>query len=211
MVHRSRKSLFGKDNRRGLPIGNLTSQFWANVYLNALDQFAKRDLRCRFYLRYVDDCVLLSTTAAELADWRVRIAAFLDERLALRLRGPEQLSQPVARGIGFVGWRTWWNRRVVRRQTLGNMRRRLDRFERRHTARAFAGLGRRIDLAPEPLAKLHATVASYSGHLRHAAQSHEWQRQWAERPWLDLLFFRRGWAVAARWRPSRVRRRFPEA
>ncbi len=80
------KSLFGKGNRQGLPIGNLTSQFWGNVYLDALDQYVKRTLRCRHYLRYVDDTVLLSESREELVAWRAAIAAFLDQRLQLCLR-----------------------------------------------------------------------------------------------------------------------------
>ncbi|MBI4518246.1 MAG: RNA-directed DNA polymerase [Deltaproteobacteria bacterium] len=52
--------MFGYDNACGLPIGNLTSQFWANVYLNELDQFVKRRLGCRFYRRYVDEVILLA-------------------------------------------------------------------------------------------------------------------------------------------------------
>ena len=48
----ARKSLFGKENERGLPIGNLTSQFWGNVYLDVLDQWVKRTLTYRYYLRY---------------------------------------------------------------------------------------------------------------------------------------------------------------
>src|SRR5439155_17565212 len=75
-----RKSLFGKGNERGLPIGNLTSQFWGNVYLNALDQFAKRHLGCRYYVRYVDDMILLATDLAELVRTRRQIEAFLCER-----------------------------------------------------------------------------------------------------------------------------------
>lgn len=63
------KSLFGRDNERGLPIGNLTSQFWANVYLNELDQFIKRELRCRQYIRYVDDLVLLAPDPQTLVVW----------------------------------------------------------------------------------------------------------------------------------------------
>jgi hypothetical protein len=58
-----------------LPIGNLTSQFWANVYLNELDQFVKRTLKCRYYIRYVDDLVLLDTTPETLRQWREAIAA----------------------------------------------------------------------------------------------------------------------------------------
>ena len=56
------KSLFGKENKKGLPIGNLTSQFFANVYLNELDQFVKHNLKCRYYARYTDDFVLLDSS-----------------------------------------------------------------------------------------------------------------------------------------------------
>ena len=57
MVYFTGDDLFAVSRKRGLPIGNLTSQFWANVYLNELDQFVKRELRCKAYVRYVDDCV----------------------------------------------------------------------------------------------------------------------------------------------------------
>lgn len=63
------KSLFGKHNELGLPIGNLTSQFWGNVYLNELDQFIKRKLKCRYYMRYVDDMVLLAEDKQVLEKW----------------------------------------------------------------------------------------------------------------------------------------------
>jgi hypothetical protein len=70
------KSLFKVDKGKGLPIGNLTSQFFANVYLNELDQFVKHSLKCRFYLRYVDDFLLLSANPEELYEWKDRIEIF---------------------------------------------------------------------------------------------------------------------------------------
>jgi hypothetical protein len=112
-----RKSLFGKGGQRGLPIGNLTSQFWANVYLDRLDQFVKHTLKCRHYVRYVDDTVLLWTDREQLAAWRGEIEAFLRGRLLLELRpGVDELF-PVSRGVDFVGWKSWWSHRVPRRQT----------------------------------------------------------------------------------------------
>lgn len=63
------KSLFGKV-ACGLPIGNLTSQFFANVYLNELDQFIKHSLKCRYYLRYMDDLLLLNSSKEQLLTWR---------------------------------------------------------------------------------------------------------------------------------------------
>jgi len=102
-------AISGKRNERGLPIGNLTSQFWANVYLYELDQFAKRRLGCRYYVRYMDDVVLLATEPAELVRARTAIAAFARERLRLDLRADQTEPFRVARGVDFVGWKTWWD------------------------------------------------------------------------------------------------------
>jgi hypothetical protein len=95
----SRKSLFGKQNERGLPIGNLTSQFWGNVYLNEVDHFVKRELRCRFYLRYVDDMVLLSENAAALAGWGREIEVFVASRLRLSLRAERREPVPMVGSV----------------------------------------------------------------------------------------------------------------
>ncbi len=81
------KTLFRAPPGKGLPIGNLNSQFFANVYLNTLDQFVKHELKCRWYLRYCDDFVLVAESAAQLTNWQARIEGFLAERLLLELRG----------------------------------------------------------------------------------------------------------------------------
>lgn len=82
------KTLFGTENQRGLPIGNLTSQFFSNVYLNELDQFVKHRLKVRHYLRYSDDFVLVHEDPAQLLAWREQIQAFLAERLRSSLTDP---------------------------------------------------------------------------------------------------------------------------
>jgi RNA-directed DNA polymerase len=212
-----RKSLFGKENLRGLPIGNLTSQFWGNVYLDQVDQLVKRTLRCRYYLRYVDDMVLLGPDADELLCWRAAIAGFLREQLGLELKPGQRELIPVRDGIDYVGWKTWWNRRLPRRQTPGRLRSRLDRFERRLAKPAFGKLAQRIDLGAHTgprtivdrsrsrdsrtsdVERLRATVASYSGHLRHGDAWHEWTRTWQRFPWLHGLFECDGWDVLRRW------------
>lgn len=79
------KTLFRAPPGKGLPIDNLNSQFFANAYLNALDQFVKHELKCRWYLRYCDDFVLLAESLEQLAAWQLRIANFLAERLDLQL------------------------------------------------------------------------------------------------------------------------------
>jgi retron-type reverse transcriptase len=204
-----RKSLFGKDNERGLPIGNLTSQFWANVYLNELDQFVKRTLRCRYYIRYVDDLILLDPEPDTLSRWRDTIEAFLDARLKLRLREAEVAPQPAGGGIDFVGWTTYWNHRRPRAQTLATCEGRLRRFARRELRPFWGGAALRLDVErqPEALPRLHATLASYGGHLRHGAAHRKWLALWERHGWLRAFFTREGhdpWRVQARWPEHRL-------
>jgi len=99
------------ERRRGLPIGNLTSQFFANVYLDSLDHFCKEVLRAKGYLRYVDDFALFHDDPVQLEDWRRRIARFLEGR---RLRLHPRKTRVVATSeaatfLGLVllpgGWR----------------------------------------------------------------------------------------------------------
>jgi len=105
------KSLFSCGPNKGLPIGNLNSQFFANVYLNSLDQFVKHTLKCRWYLRYCDDFVLLANDPAQLREWRARIADFLRERLLLELNPARERLRLVSDGVDFLGY-------IVRRDYL---------------------------------------------------------------------------------------------
>lgn len=112
------KSLWNQPAHAGLPIGNLSSQFFANVYLNELDQHVKHDLRVRRYIRYVDDFVLLDESPQWLNFARVDIESFLPEKLDIRLNPSKTILQPISRGVDFVGQvvKPW--RRVIRRRTL---------------------------------------------------------------------------------------------
>jgi retron-type reverse transcriptase len=100
---------------RGLPIGNQTSQFWANVYLDPLDQFVKRQLRCAGYVRYVDDFVLFAPDKRTLHGWKDALIAFLAD-LRLRLHEAESTVCPVATGIPFLGFRVYPDHRRLRRR-----------------------------------------------------------------------------------------------
>lgn len=108
---------------RGLPIGNLTSQFWANIYLNELDQRVKRDLRAPAYLRYVDDMLLFSDDKAQLWGWKsVMRHTLQDLRLTLH-EGPSTV-YPVVGGIPFLGFRLYpQQRRLKRRNGIAFQRR----------------------------------------------------------------------------------------
>ena len=90
---------------RGLPIGNLTSQFWANVYLHELDKFVKHDLRCPAYLRYMDDFVLFADSKQALHEWRSQITVFLAAHLRLVVHPRKSTVVPTRSGLDFCGFR----------------------------------------------------------------------------------------------------------
>lgn len=130
---------------RGLPIGNLTSQHWANVYLNELDHYAKRVLKCRAYLRYVDDILLFANDKASLHEWRCQIIQFL---IGLRLRIHENLAQPRPSkyGIPFLGFIVFPDHRRLKRANGLAFQRRLRHMkeEYRKGTLTFSELSQRI-------------------------------------------------------------------
>ena len=168
----------------------------------------KRTLKCRYYVRYVDDLILLDISPETLSQWREAIAAFLGERLKLRLRERHAEAERVTHGIDFVGWNTFWNHRQPRGRTLGNCDTRLRRFARRVLQPLWATVALRLDTErqPEALPALRATLASYSGHLRHGAAYRKWRGLWERHGWLRAFFGRAPhdpWRVQARW-PERA-------
>lgn len=117
---------------RGLPIGNLTSQFWANVYLNELDQFVKRRLRCRAYLRYMDDFLLFSDNKRQLWRWKKELQGFLAQ-LRLNLHERESTVYPVSNGIPFLGFRLYPTHMRLKRRNGVAFVRRLRRYYRAYS------------------------------------------------------------------------------
>jgi len=114
------KSLFNQPDHLGLPIGNLSSQFFANVYLNPVDQYIKHQIRAHHYVRYVDDMVLLHESPEWLSQAARQIGEFVSSRLDMSLNPRKTIIQPIDRGVDFVGQviKPW--RRVLRRTTLEN-------------------------------------------------------------------------------------------
>jgi hypothetical protein len=120
--------LFAICRPRGLPIGNLTSQFWSNCYLNPLDQFIKRELRCAAYLRYVDDMALLSDSKQQLWEWK---GAIIERLQSLRLTIHEAAAQvqPAVAGIPWLGFVVFpAYRRLKSRKAVEATRQLNDRF-----------------------------------------------------------------------------------
>lgn len=97
-------SLRSQDAREAAPIGNLTSQLFANIYLNEFDQFVKHDIRARYYARYTDDFVLLHHDRAYLENALRRIERFLSEKLKLLLHPDKVSIRKITQGIDFLGY-----------------------------------------------------------------------------------------------------------
>jgi len=145
------KRLANQQSSHGLPIGNLSSQFFANIYLDALDQHVKHRIRARHYVRYVDDFILLHDSPQWLNGALDDIANFLPHALHAQLNPRKTILQPVARGVDFVGhvikpWHTSTRRKTVRMAE--------DRISRADAADVFA------------------TANSYFGLLRQSGNSH---------------------------------------
>ena len=152
------KRLLEQAPHLGLPIGNLSSQFFANVYLDVLDQRAKHVLGARHYIRYVDDFVFLHESPARLNEILADVTAFLPERLGVRINPRKTILQPIDRGVDFVGQviKPW--RRETRKRTRNEALRRV---------------------AATPAADLMQVANSYFGLLRQATASHHDRAQLA--------------------------------
>lgn len=125
--------LFEPLRPQGLPIGNLTSQFWANVYLNELDQFAKRVLKCHAYVRYADDFLLFSDDKATLHLWHDELRAFAAERLRLHLHDHKCQVYPTRTGVPFLGFRHYGTHRRLKREAVVRFRRRMREMQGLYT------------------------------------------------------------------------------
>ena len=163
------KRLVAQPARLSLPIGNLSSQFFANIYLDALDQFAKHQLRAKHYIRYVDDFVFLHESPQQLNQWLAEVEAFLP-MLGAKLNPTKTILQPVDRGVDFVGHviKPW--RRTTRKRSLAQALKRT---------------------AAAPAEDLRETANSYFGLLSQASHSH------ADRAALARVVLKRGNSVNA--------------
>lgn len=179
------KSLFHCAPGIGLPIGSLTSQFFANVYLNELDQFIKHTLKARAYLRYVDDFILLADDPQTLIGWKAEIEHFLRARLRLELHPHKIVLQRSNQGIDFLGGIVFPSHCLTRQRSVRALQRRIAGFSelifsgRLQPRTPQAGHGQRwlknnapliAPGIPTPalLQRMLATLNSYYGLFIHA-------------------------------------------
>lgn len=152
------KSLLHAGEGKGLPIGNLTSQFFANIYMNELDQYAKHHLRVRYYGRYVDDMVLFDEDPDILNSWYVQMDNFLKTNLSLHLHPNKKHINLADTGIDFTGFIIKPGRVYLRKTTLSGCKRKIRAWERR---------GSPVD--PESLEDISQSLNSYLGMLRQVS------------------------------------------
>jgi retron-type reverse transcriptase len=113
-----KKILNSTNGPKGIPIGNLTSQLFANIYLNELDQFIKHHLRVKYYIRYMDDFVIVSDDKNQLKIWREEIRKFLQNHLQLILHPQKQEILPAKIGVDFLGFHVFYSHILIRKSTV---------------------------------------------------------------------------------------------
>ena len=106
---------------RGMPLGNLTSQFFANLYLNELDYFVKHALKAKYYIHYVDEFVILHKSKEQLEEWKLKINVFLKDELKLELHTDKSKVISLSRGIDFVGFRNFYLFNLLRVRNIRKM------------------------------------------------------------------------------------------
>lgn len=144
----------GKD-AVGLPLGNLTSQLLVNIYMNEFDQFVKHTVKARYYIRYADDFVFLSEDKTVLENILPKISSFLKEKLKLSLHPDKVFIKTLASGVDFLGWVHFPTHRILRTTTKRRM---------------LSILDRKVS---------DASVASYTGMLKHGNAYHLSQEIWS--------------------------------
>lgn len=113
------------DNKeKGMPLGNMTSQFFANVYLNDLDYFVKNRLGMKYYLRYVDDFLILHKNKKVLEDCRNRIEKYL-KNLKLELHKDKSKVFPMYEGVNFLGFKIFYFYKLARKRNIRQFEKRL--------------------------------------------------------------------------------------
>lgn len=143
------------NRKRGIPIGNLTSQFFANIYLNGFDHFVKEDLRCRHYIRYVDDFVVLDSAKERLHQVKAEMERYL-AKLRLKLHSYKCQIFPVKAGTDFLGYQIFPSHRRLRKSSVTRARRRFKRLQKDYSTGKISQHD------------VNQSVQSWLGHVRHA-------------------------------------------
>ena len=130
----------GDDLSIGLPLGNVTSQIFINIYMNELDQFMKREVKVHYYIRYADDFVIFNTDKNYLINLVTQIAEYLEKELKLSLNQKKVFIKTLSSGVDFLGWVHFPHHRVLRTATKRRMFRKLKQKHTKGTIISYMGL-----------------------------------------------------------------------
>ena len=165
---------------RGLAVGSLLNQMLANVNQNEVDHYAKRELRIHYYVRYMDDIVILSDSKAQLHEWKEKIERFMQERLKLELNPKKCFIEPISRGIDFCQYRVFPDHIKLKKATALRMKRNLKRIQHLYATGEIT------------LERAQKTVNSYMGLLSHC-DSYQLKRaifgEYSESEWVEGWFY----------------------
>jgi len=124
----------------GLPLGNLTSQLFVNIYMNEFDQFVKRKLKVKYYIRYADDFVILDKNKNSLENIIQLVADFLSCKLKLELHPDKTFVKTIASGVDFLGWVHFPYHRTLRTSTKKRMLKRVNEHPTAQTVASYLGM-----------------------------------------------------------------------
>jgi len=143
----------------GIPLGNLTSQLFANIYLNSLDHYVKEILHCEHYIRYMDDFVILSNNKSQLWEILSQINKYLVDELHLQLNGKTKVF-PLSQGIDFLGYRQYQEFRLLRKRNVIKNKRKFRKYSRQFSDGMIT------------FEKIHSAVQSLIGYAKWAQSYH---------------------------------------
>lgn len=138
----------------GMPIGNLTSQMFANVYLNELDKYAKHELKLHYYIRYMDDILILHPDKKQLHEIKEQIELYINTKLNLHLNQKTSI-RPISMGIEFVGFRVWSTHKKLRKSSVKRIKRRVKYLQKAYSEGTVG------------YKEINATMQSYFGIMQH--------------------------------------------
>ena len=140
----------------GIPLGNITSQDFANIYLNELDQYVMRFLKIRYYVRYMDDAVAIVDSREAAVKLKQKMKDFVEKHLELQVNPKKTQIFPLAQGVNAYGYKIWPTHRLLRTESKRAMKRRIKTMDRKNKNGEME------------LREVRQAVDSWLGHARHS-------------------------------------------
>ena len=158
----------------GIPLGNIMSQDFANIYLNELDQYVKRFLKVRYYVRYMDDAVAIVGSRTEAAELKQRMEEFVIKHLALQANPKKTQIFPARQGVNAYGYKIFTTHRLLRNDSKKAMKRRIKAMDKK------------LKNGEIELREVRQAVDSWLGHARHSNSFHLAKKIFAKYPYIQV-------------------------